>query len=174
MIECDISPRIRKWNIAIICNKDIQAKYMHRLGKQTLSSVKRFVFIFLYYSFSFVFFSNAWVLIGNIQPFLIKKGDIRRHCNRGQRIKSFFSLLKKKIKAKNEKTWYYANQFAICKHCWRQCHPKWLGYLLRKEDVRIETTYTQLLFFFYCLYVYRQMSGKVMIQRWVDMTTTSV
>lgn len=174
MIECDISPRIRKWNIAIVCNKDIQAKYMHRLGKQTLSSVKRFVFIFLYYSFSFVFFSNAWVLIGNIQPFLIKKGDIRRHCNRGQRIKSFFSLLKKKIKTKNEKTWYYANQFAICKHCWRQCHPKWLGYLLWKEDVRIETTYIQLLFFFYCLYVYRQMSGKVMIQRWVDMTTTSV
>ena len=77
---------------------------MHRLGKQTLSSVKRFVFIFLYYSFSFVFFSNAWVLIGNIQPFLIKKGDIRRHSNRGQRIKSFFSLLKKKIKTKNEKT----------------------------------------------------------------------
>lgn len=174
MIECDISPRIRKWNIAIVCNKDIQAKYMHRLGKQTLSSVKRFVFIFLSYSFSFVFFSNAWVLIGNIQPFLIKKGDIRRHCNRGQRIKSFFSLLKKKIKAKNEKTWYYANQFAICKHCWRQCHPKWLGCLLWKEDVRIETTYIQLLFFFYCLYVYRQMSGKVMIQRWVDMTTTSV
>ena len=44
-------------------------------------------------------------------------------------------------------------------------------YFEKKMSESRQRTYS---FCFSFIYVYRQMSGKVMIQRWVDMTTTSV